>query len=152
MKNNAGFVIGQIKQIQARVFEVLLKENGLSDFNGAQGRILYVLWQEDGLMMKEISNRTSLAKTTLTSMLRRMKDQGFIYYEQSEKDNRQTLIFLAKKARDLFNDYQNVSEQMKEIFYRNLSDLEIDLLEGLLERIKNNLQEEERKIHEANGK
>lgn len=152
MKNNAGFMIGQIKQIQARVFEVLLKENGLSDFNGAQGRILYVLWQEDGLMMKEISNRTSLAKTTLTSMLRRMKDQGFIYYEQSEKDNRQTLIFLAKKARDLFNDYQNVSEQMKEIFYRNLSDLEIDLLEGLLERIKNNLQEEERKIHEANGK
>lgn len=152
MKNNAGFMIGQIKQIQTRVFEVLLKENGLSDFNGAQGRILYVLWQEDGLMMKEISNRTSLAKTTLTSMLRRMKDQGFIYYEQSEKDNRQTLIFLAKKARDLFNDYQNVSEQMKEIFYRNLSDLEIDLLEGLLERIKNNLQEEERKIHEANGK
>lgn len=145
-------MIGQIKQIQTRVFEVLLKENGLSDFNGAQGRILYVLWQEDGLMMKEISNRTSLAKTTLTSMLRRMKDQGFIYYEQSEKDNRQTLIFLAKKARDLFNDYQNVSEQMKEIFYRNLSDLEIDLLEGLLERIKNNLQEEERKIHEANGK
>lgn len=152
MKNNAGFMIGQIKQIQARIFEVLLKENGLSDFNGAQGRILYVLWQEDGLMMKEISYRTSLAKTTLTSMLGRMREKGFIHYEQSEKDNRQTLVFLTKKARDLFDEYQIVSQRMKDIFYRDLTDDEINILEDLLERIKNNLQKEEAKIHETLGK
>ena len=44
-KSYGGFLIGKIKQIQGRVFEKMLIENGISEFNGAQGRILFVLWQ-----------------------------------------------------------------------------------------------------------
>lgn len=40
-KTNGGFLISQIKQIQGRVFERLLLEAGIEEFNGAQGRILF---------------------------------------------------------------------------------------------------------------
>lgn len=43
-RTNGGFLISKIKQIQGRVFERMLDENGISEFNGAQGRILFVLW------------------------------------------------------------------------------------------------------------
>ena len=48
-ETRGGFYISQVKQIQSRIFEKLLKENGIDDFNGAQGRVLFVLWQEDNL-------------------------------------------------------------------------------------------------------
>ena len=42
--------------------------------NGAQGRILYVLWEHETLPISEIGKLISLAKATLTSMLDRMED------------------------------------------------------------------------------
>ena len=49
MTTRTGFLITQIKQIQARVFQRLLDGCGIDAFNGAQGHILYVLWQRDGV-------------------------------------------------------------------------------------------------------
>ena len=40
---NAGFLISRIKQIGSRLFDRLLAEKNIGAFNGAQGRILYVL-------------------------------------------------------------------------------------------------------------
>lgn len=42
-KTKGGFLISHIKQIQGRIFEKLLNEADIGEFNGAQGRILYVL-------------------------------------------------------------------------------------------------------------
>ena len=73
----------------------------MEEFNGAQGRILYVLWQADRVPIVELSQKTGLAKNTLTSMLGRMEESGLILREQSEEDRRQTIISLTDKAREL---------------------------------------------------
>ena len=75
-KTNGGFLVTKIKQVQGRVFERLLDENGISEFNGAQGRILFVLWGVDNIPISELSEKTGLAKTTLTSMLDRLRQRG----------------------------------------------------------------------------
>ena len=49
MKTNGGFLVTKIKQLGDRIFEKILSEKNIDAFNGAQGRILYVLWQEDGI-------------------------------------------------------------------------------------------------------
>ena len=46
MKVNGGFLVTKIKQLGDRIFEKILSEKNIDAFNGAQGRILYVLWQE----------------------------------------------------------------------------------------------------------
>ncbi len=74
MKTQGGFLMTQIKQVGSRVFEQMLREYGVSAFNGAQGKILYVLWEYGELPITGIAKYTSLAKTTLTSMLERMED------------------------------------------------------------------------------
>ena len=50
MKMNGGFLVTKIKQLGDRIFEKILSEKNIDAFNGAQGRILYVLWQEDGIL------------------------------------------------------------------------------------------------------
>ena len=138
-KTNGGFLIGQIKQRQARIFERVLMENGIQEFNGAQGRILYVLWQSDNIPIIELSRKTGLAKTTLTSMLDRMENSQLISRIIDSTDRRQIRIILTPTAHQLNSIYQKVSMQMSEFFYEGFSDEEIQVFEEFLSRILNNL-------------
>ena len=142
---NGGFLISQVKQVQDRVFDALLRKNGIGEFNGAQGRILYVLWQEDNLSIVELSRRTALAKTTLTSMLDRMESNGFLIRSYNKADRRQTRILLTEKAKSLNIKYENVTNLMIQLFYKNFTEDEIITFEHLLERILDNLHESESK-------
>lgn len=144
-KTNGGFLVSQVKQISGRVFEKILAESGVNEFNGAQGRILYVLWESDGIPIIELSKKTGLAKTTLTSMLDRMEMSQLIKREYNPSDRRQIIIKLTEKADSLRTAYNKVSEKMSEIFYQGFSDEDIELFENFLRKILQNLREGEEK-------
>ena len=84
MKTNGGFLVTKIKQLGDRIFEKILSEKNIDAFNGAQGRILYVLWQEDGISIRSLSVKCGLAITSLTTMLEKMENQGLIRRVQSQ--------------------------------------------------------------------
>ena len=140
MRTNGGFQVSKIKQLGDRVFEKILAARGIEAFNGAQGRILYVLWQEDGVPIKTISEKCGLAITSLTTMLERMERSGLIIRQQDSGDKRKTLLFLTDKTRALKNDYDAISEEMSEIFFRGFTEDEIRIFEDHLERIRMNLE------------
>ena len=140
MRTNGGFQISKIKQLGDRVFEKILTAQGIEAFNGAQGRILYVLWQEDGVPIKTIAERCGLAITSLTTMLERMEKSGLIFRQQDSGDKRKTLIFLTDKAKALKEDYDAVSDRMSTIFYQGFTEEEIRNFEEHLERIRLNLE------------
>ena len=135
MKNTGGFLITRIKQVGGRVFDRILFQKKIDVFNGAQGRILYVLWQDNGVPISELSRQTGLATTTLTSMLDRMETADLIYRDRGDKDRRKIRIYLTEKAKGLEEDYNSVSEEMSRIYYKGFSDQEIEQLESYLERI-----------------
>jgi DNA-binding MarR family transcriptional regulator len=136
---NGGFLISQIKQISGRIFEKLLSNASIDAFNGAQGRILYVLWQEDNIPIAELSKKTGLAKTTLTSMLDRMEESGLLLRIFDKTNRRQIRIVLTDQARSLSSKYDKVSQEMNEIYYAGFSDDEIIAFENTLRRILKNL-------------
>lgn len=142
-KTNGGFLISKVKQIQGRVFERMLDENGISEFNGAQGRILFVLWETDNIPISALSQRTGLAKTTLTSMLDRLERSGHIRREPDPDDRRTVRIRLTETAEALREKYERVSAMMSEVFYRGFSDDEILTFEKGLGKILENLIEKE---------
>lgn len=140
MDTKGGFLISRIKQVGGRLFDRMLAEADVDAFNGAQGRILYVLWQKDGLTISQISAQTSLANTTLTSMLDRMEQSGLIARTPSPTDRRAMLIRLTDKARSLREDYDRISQQMNELYYLGFTEEEVRQLEGYLQRVLDNLQ------------
>lgn len=138
-RTNGGFLIGKIKQIQGRVFEKMLAEHGISQFNGAQGRILFVLWERDGIPIRFLAEETGLARTTLTGMLDRLEDSGHVVREADPEDRRSIRIRLTDQARGLRGQYDAVSAEMGEVFYRGFQDEEILEFERNLGRILENL-------------
>ena len=140
MRINGGFQVSKIKQLGDRIFEKILAERGIEAFNGAQGRILYVLFQGDGVPIKTVSEKCGLAITSLTTMLERMDKGGLILRKQDSVDKRKTLLFLTDKARVLEQDYIAVSEEMGDIYYQGFTADEVKAAEEYLNRIRLNLE------------
>ena len=140
MDTHGGFLITKIKQLGDRTFEKVLSKRNINAFNGPQGRILYVLWQEDGIPIKTLSENCGLAITSLTTMLERMEKQGLITRMQDPRDKRKTLLYLTETARLLKQDYDGVSDEMEQIYYRDFSREEIMEFEEYLDRVLKNLE------------
>ncbi len=140
MKTQGGYLISQIGKLQARVFQKLLRKGAVEAFNGAQGRILYVLWENERLTITSISQKTSLAKTTLTSMLDRMEAAGLVQRMPDPENRRQVYVQITEKAKGYKQDYDQVSEKMNTLFYQGFSEEEAMTLEENLKRIMKNLE------------
>lgn len=135
-----GFLVTRIKQVSGRVLERMLAAKGVDAFNGPQGRILFVLWQGDGVPISELSRQTGLATTSLTSMIDRMEASGLVRRERTATDRRKVLIYLTDEARMLEKDYDEVSDAMNAIFYEGFSEKEAEQLDGYLTRVLANIE------------
>lgn len=145
MKNQrkGGFLISKIHQLSGRIFTRMLKEYGIKEINPAQGRIMFVLWQNDGIAINELSKETSLSKSTLTSMLDRLERTGFIRRKASDKDRRKIYIWRTEKDKSFQKQYVEVSKKMAGIYYKGFTEKEMDSFEKMLKRIFDNLKESE---------
>ena len=138
-----GFLISKIHQLSGRIFARMLKEYGVEDINPAQGRIMFVLWQNDGIAINDLSKETSLSKSTLTSMLDRLEATGFLRREASKEDRRKIHIWRTEKDKSFQKQYVQVSKKMLEIYYQGFTLKEMENFESMLERIFGNLKEVE---------
>lgn len=138
METKGGFYITQIKQLQDRIFERLLLENGIG-ISGGQGRILFILWKTDHLTISEISEKTSLAKNTVSVVIDGMVHKGIVERKINPANRRQTIISLTEYAKSLQKQYETVSDQMNALFYQGFSETEQIQFEQYLARILDTL-------------
>ena len=132
----------QIHHLGRRVFSELLKERGL-DIGPGQGRILFALWQEDGVPINELIKKTLLRKSTLSELLDSLESAELVKRVQSEEDKRKVLIELTDKTRQMLNVYIEVSQEMTKIFYEGFQPEEMDQFETYLQRVLDNLVKHE---------
>lgn len=138
--HEGGILIAKIHQLSGRIFQKKLKHHNLDDINPAQGRILFVLKQEDNITIQELSKRTSLGKSTLTSMLDRLEKLQFLTRVADQEDRRKILIRLSPKVNSIEKVYNTVSQEMINLFYKGFSYPEIIRFESDLHKIFENLQ------------
>ncbi|MCI9148948.1 MAG: MarR family transcriptional regulator [Lachnospiraceae bacterium] len=140
METRGGFYITQIKQLQDRIFERLLLENGI-EISGGQGRILFVLWKTDHLTISEISKKTSLAKNTVSVVINGMVKKGIVERNTNPDNRRQAIVSLTEYAKSLQSNYEMVSQKMNVLFYQGFSAEEQQQFEQYLARILKTLTE-----------
>ena len=135
--------MSQVHQVCGRVWNKILRENNMTDLEGARGRIIFALWGKDGVPIKTLCEKTSLDKSTLTGIIDRLERDGYIERKPSQTDKRSTLICLTGKEQEFSKHVRKVSNKMNKIFYKGFSDEEIMLFDNMLERILVNCKEAE---------
>ena len=146
MKSNSGFYISRIKQINTRLLNKLLAQKNITAFNGEQGRILHVLWENDGISNQELSKRSGLAMSSLTTMLERMEEKNLLTRKGCPKDKRRCLLFLTEYANSLKKEYDEISEKMTRLFFEGISEVERLAFEKTLENVLHNLEKAEQEF------
>ncbi|MFW9957576.1 MAG: MarR family winged helix-turn-helix transcriptional regulator [Candidatus Odinarchaeota archaeon] len=137
-QRSGGFLVTQIHHLGRRVFTELLKQHEI-EIGPGQGRILFALWQRDGVPINDLVERTLLRKSTLSELLDNLEKAGYIQREQSDEDRRKILIKLTERTQKLQKVYINLSVEMTKLFYKGFSDDEINEFEEMLRRILENL-------------
>lgn len=138
METKGGFYITQIKQLQDRIFEKMLQEHDIQ-LNGGQGRILFILWKTDHLTISQISEKTSLAKNTVSIVVDGMVKKNILSRDINPENRRQTIISLTDYAKSLQKEYEAVSQQMNRLFYEGFTTEEREKFESFLKRILDTL-------------
>ena len=80
------------------LYTPVLKPLGLTY---TQYLVFLVLWERDGITVGEICNRLMLDNGTLSPLLKKMQQAGYIDRKRSEEDDRIVLITLTEEGRAL---------------------------------------------------
>ncbi len=140
IKRKGGFLISQIHQISGRIFARKLKIHKIK-INPGQGRILFALWEKDGIPIRDLAKRTSLGKSTLSTMLKRMRDEGYLKIEHPPGNERTKLVYVLQQSKEIESAFEELAEEMNSIFYKDFANDEITRFEVDLERVFYNLKE-----------
>ena len=95
-----------------------------------------VLWEKDGISVSEIGNRLMLDNGTLSPMLKKMEQEGYIERNRSTDDDRVVIITLTDKGRDLQEEAKEIPLKVGACIdlsiekAKELHDLLHELLEG----------------------
>ena len=116
-----------------------LREYNYANLVPSHGDILVVLYKHKKVSMQEIKKKIGRTKATVTVLIDKLQNMGFVKRERSVFDNRVTYISLAEKGIKFKAVFDIISKQLNNTLYKNLTQEELAQLDGLLEKILKNI-------------
>src|SRR5216117_1131545 len=92
-----------------RFYKPLLDRLGLTY---PQYLVMLVLWEQDGVPVKEIGERLFLDSGTLTPLLKRLEAAGLVKRTRSTEDERQVLVALTQQGQALKEKARTVPQSI----------------------------------------
>lgn len=126
------FLLAKAYQKAHGKFKSVLQVYGLTT---VQHLVLEALWIEDGLTASEISKRLILDNATLSGVLDRMVEAGWIVKRPDEDDRRYIRIYLDTKSIDMKSTLIEIRDQVNNELESNFTTEEMMLLKRLLKDI-----------------
>jgi len=138
------FLVAQVGRLHHKRAHALLEELGL--YHG-QPRLLLTLWHEEGPTQSEMADRLHVAPATITKMLQRMAEAGFVERRRDSRDQRLVRVYLTDHGRAVRERVQQVWAQMEREVLEGFQPEECSQLHGFLLRIRENLRAKEEQEH-----
>jgi DNA-binding MarR family transcriptional regulator len=109
LDNQICFAVYSAAHAFNRVYKPLLDQLGLTY---PQYLVMLVLWERDGVPLKDIGERLFLDSGTLTPLLKRLEAAQLIKRSRSTEDERQVLIALTPRGQALKEKARSVPESI----------------------------------------
>jgi len=137
IERKGGYIISRIQKISSRILSQKLIENGIEISHG-QGRLLFILWDNDGLSVQELAKKASLSKSTVSSLLKKLSHGGLVSIEHPPGNNRKKIVSYLENDLDLEQKYSKISNEMNALYYQGFTEVEIEQFEKNLEKLYHN--------------
>jgi DNA-binding MarR family transcriptional regulator len=109
LENQFCFALYSASHAMTKTYKPLLDRLGLTY---PQYLVMLVLWEQDGVLVKDIGARLFLDSGTLTPLLKRLEAGGLLERRRDPHDERQVRISLTEAGRALRTEAQAIPEQV----------------------------------------
>jgi DNA-binding MarR family transcriptional regulator len=103
------FALYSASHAMTKTYKPMLDRIGLTY---PQYLVMLVLWEQDGILVKDIGARLFLDSGTLTPLLKRLEANGLISRNRDPQDERQVRIALTEQGRALREAAAQIPEQV----------------------------------------
>lgn len=120
--------------------------NQLDDkVSGPQGLILaYLLGSEEDVFQKDIEREFDIRRSTATGLLHSLEQQGYIIKEEVDYDARLKKLVVTDKALCVSHSIEKRKKEIELKLIQGLNPEEIDCFLTVIDKMKNNLNKEEK--------
>jgi DNA-binding MarR family transcriptional regulator len=100
-RQNLGFQLAKASQRWNELLAQGFSARGFREVRPSFGSVLVPLFEEDGLRMTELAQRSRLAKQTMTTMVELVERAGFVRRRADPDDGRAKRVYLTAKGKRL---------------------------------------------------
>jgi len=137
-KDNLLFLIGKIHYKVDKLLSSELHRHGMTGISPSHGEILGALIISGPLKMKDIAKIIGKDKSTVTALVNKLIDLGYVTKTGDYEDSRITIIELTAKGKSVKSNIAAISRDLRKKAYSKISDEERDTLYNLLMKIDGN--------------
>ncbi|MEB6226950.1 MarR family transcriptional regulator [Mammaliicoccus sciuri] len=135
LANQVCFSAYNVSRLFAQFYEKELKSFGLTY---SQYLVLLSLWEENPQTLHSIGQKLDLSSNTLTPLLKRLEQSGWVTRQKSDQDKRQLIVSLTQKGKEQKQPIYDaiskcVSEEIDLELYKQTKDI-MDQLETTLRK------------------
>jgi DNA-binding MarR family transcriptional regulator len=132
-----GYLLRDTSRRILRLTTVLLEPHGITL---PQYFALRELWQTDGCTQRELANAVGILEPTMVATIDGLEQAGLVVRSRSRDDRRKTHVLLTDRGRALRETALGIAESVLDRGLEGIADSDIDLVRGVLQRVKANLQ------------
>ncbi|MNM92633.1 Transcriptional regulator SlyA [compost metagenome] len=107
-----------------------------------QWSVLNQIDTSEGLIQKEIAERTGKDKPTTTRILDHLESKGLVYKKIGPQDRRSYIVYSTDRGKELIRDTIGIEQGVTEEVKSCMTEEEYNLFMGLLERINHHVSKE----------
>ena len=128
-------LIWRVREKANRFLVQELRNHNVEGLAPSHGDILWALFKNRSLSMKQLAEIIDRDKSTVTALVNKLIKLGYVRKTPDATDSRVLRISLTKKGEGLQDTLVDISGRLLEKFYKNLSEKERNDLAALLVKI-----------------
>ena len=132
VKDYLGYLLGQANHALYKDFDAQVRAAGLSSI---EWRVLATLHDSEPLTVSALAHEVLSKQPTVTKLVQRMCEQGWIMLQADAGDQRRTLVAATAKGRRLVKPLVNKAQHHEAQLMQTLSSSESTALKKLLSKL-----------------
>lgn len=135
---NVNELTGAVHRCLRRLSETSMKTYNITP---SQFEVLTTLWNEDGIVLSELSRRLSREEATITGIIDRLERKRLVVRMRSQFDRRVIKVYLTKHASEIRNNLMKMQVETSRDIAGDFTEQDINILETLLRKMLTKIEE-----------
>lgn len=137
---NVPALCSRFRERSHRYLTQQLKLHGLGELAPSHGDVLVALMRGGPMPMKDLAAAIDRDKSTLSGMVHRLAELGYVSLGKDEADSRVIIVKPTSKTMEQVENFKQMGRDFMVKMYEGFSEAEKLMLAELLDRLNNNME------------